>query len=69
MFLGFLFLYTLGAAEVKFDFLKSSFFVVAVFQWPNRAVIRIKKNLPDPHPKPGWPLRGEVQFLTFFKKN
>ena len=31
----------IAPTEVKCEFLKSSFFVVSVFLWPNRVVIRM----------------------------
>jgi hypothetical protein len=44
--------------EVRCEFLKSSFFVVAVFLWSNRAIIRIKMHREatrNPHMAPwGW---------------
>ena len=64
----------LGPPEVKCEFLKSSFFVVAVFLWSNRVIIRINmhreatRNL---HMVPwGW---GEGRFfflsLILYEKN
>ena len=49
----------LAPTEVKFDFLKSSFFVVAVFLWPKRAVIKkmhreATRTPPHGHLGEGW---------------
>jgi hypothetical protein len=48
----------IAPTEVKFEFLKSSFFVVAVFLWPNRVVIRINMHQEATRPPPTWPLGG-----------
>ena len=56
--------------EVKCEFLKSSFFVVAVFLWPNRVMIRInmhRKATRNPHMIPwGW---GEGRNFCFYFPN
>jgi hypothetical protein len=51
--------------EVKCDFLKSSFFVVAVFIWPNRVVIGIHIHRPEP-PPPHGPFGVEPRSEKYF---
>jgi hypothetical protein len=52
--------------EVRCEFLKSSFFVVVVFLWPNRVIIRInmhRKATRNPHMVPwGWS-EGRKKYL------
>jgi hypothetical protein len=65
----------LAPTEVRCEFLKWSFFVVAVFLWSNRAIIRInmhREATRNPHMVPwGW---GEgrkkyfLNFLIFYEK-
>ena len=47
----------IAPTEVKFEFFKSSFFVVAVFLWPNRVVIRINMHQ-EATRSPTWTLGG-----------
>jgi hypothetical protein len=60
----------IAPTEVKCEFLKSIFFVVAVFLWSNRVVIRInmhRKATRTPHMAPwGW---GEGQKNIFYFPN
>ena len=46
--------------EVRCEFLKSSFFVVAVFLWSNKIIIRINMHRERPE-TPTWPLGGGVK--------
>ena len=59
----------LAPTEVRCDFLKSSFFVVAVFLWPNRVIIRInmhREATRNPHMVPwGWG-EGRKKILFIF---
>ena len=58
----------LAPTEVKFEFLKSSFFVVAVFLWPNRVVIRINMHQEATRPPPPHgPLGGSRPKKIFFQ--
>ena len=62
--------------EVKFEFLKSSFLVAAVFLWPNRVIIRINMHgeaTRNPHMAP-WRWgegRKKIIFLSliFYEQN
>jgi hypothetical protein len=42
----------LRPTEVRYEFLKSSFFVVTVFLWPNRAIFEINKYASGGDQKP-----------------
>ena len=62
--------------EVRCEFLKSSFFVVAVFLWSNRVIIRInmhREATRNPHMVPwGWGEGRKKYFflsLIFYEKN
>ena len=50
----------IAPTEVKCEFLKSSFFVVALFLWSNRVVIRINMHR-EATRTPTWPLGGGVK--------
>jgi hypothetical protein len=50
----------LAPTGVKCKILKSSFFVVAVFLWPNRVVIRINMHQEATRP-PTWSLGGGIK--------
>ena len=50
----------IAPTEVRCEFLKSSFFVVAVFLWSNRVVIKINVHL-EATETPTWSLGGEVK--------
>ena len=50
---------------VKYKFLKSSVFVVAMFLWSNRVVIRINIHK-ETTKSPKWPLGGGVEVKNFF---
>jgi hypothetical protein len=54
--------------EVRCEFLKSSFFVVAVFLWSNRVIIRInmhREATRNPHMAPwGWG-EGRKKYILF----
>ena len=57
----------LAPTEVRCEFLKSSFFIVAVFLWSNRAIIRInmhREATRNPHIVP-WGWKGEYFFFLF----
>ena len=62
----------IAPTEVKCEFLKSSFFVVLVFLWPNRVVIRInmhREATRAPHMAPwGW-VEGRIFFCLSLKNN
>ena len=59
--------------EVRCEFLKSSFFVVAVFLWSNRVIIRInmhREATRNPHMVPwGWGEGRKKYFLFFYFPN
>ena len=57
----------IAPTEVKFEFFKSSFFVVAVFLWPNRVVIRINMHQEATRPPTGGsrPKKIFFQSITF----
>ena len=65
----------LAPTEVRCEFLKSSFFVVAVFLWSNKVLIRI--NMLGRRPEtPTWSIGGGVKdekiffiSLIFYEKN
>jgi hypothetical protein len=50
----------IAPTEVQFEFLKSSFFVVAVFLWPNRVIIGINMHQEATRP-PTWSLGGGIK--------
>jgi hypothetical protein len=64
---------TVAPTEVRCEFLKSIFFVVAVFLWPNRDIIRInmhREATRNPHIVPwGW-VKDEYFFsVPFYEKH
>jgi hypothetical protein len=58
----------LAPTEVRCEFLKSSFFVVAVFLWSNRVIIRInmhREATRNPHMSLGGGVKDEKIFFLF----
>ena len=51
---------SVAPTEVRCEFLKSSFFVVAVFLWSNRVIIRTNMHR-EPTRNPTWPLGDGVK--------
>ena len=74
--LRFIIRFQVAPTEVRCEFLKSSFFVVAVFLWSNRVMIRInmhREATRNPHMVPwGWGEGRKKYFflsLIFYEKN
>jgi hypothetical protein len=61
----------LAPTEVRCEFLKSSFFLVAVFLWSNRVIIRIhmhREATRNPHMAPWRWGEGRNSPLIFYEK-
>ena len=60
--------YSIAPTEVRCEFLKSSFFVVAVFLCSNRAIIRInmhREATRNPHMVPWGGVKDEKEYFFF----